>query len=87
MLPNSSGDSSIKLDFGLSSTMLSNLPSEWKKYSFGITYSVTLSKDELQTSLVIRNTGEGVFDFQTLFHTYLAVNVSALPCDEFVQSK
>ena len=59
--------------------MLGNISSEWKDYQFGITYSVTLSRDDLETSLVIRNTGDKVFDFQTLFHTYLAIDVSKLP--------
>lgn len=75
-LPNSSGDSSVKLDFGLSNTMLGDIPSEWKNYHFGITYSVTLGKDELETSLAIRNTGEKEFEFQTLLHSYWTVDVS-----------
>ena len=57
--------------------MLESLPSEWKKYAFGITYSITLSREELETSLAIRNTGDTTWDFQTLFHTYLAVDVSS----------
>ncbi|KAL9102739.1 MAG: hypothetical protein Q9163_002136 [Psora crenata] len=73
-LPNSTGDSSVKLDFGLSNSMLSDLPSEWKNYHFGITYSVTLSRDDLETTLMIRNTGDKAFEFQTLFHSYLAVD-------------
>lgn len=73
-LPNSSGDSSVKLDFGLSNTMLDNIPSEWKNYQFGVTYSVTLSKDDLETSLAIRNTGEKDFEFQTLLHSYWAID-------------
>ena len=75
-LPNSSGDSSVKLDFGLSNTMLDNIPSEWKNYQFGVTYSVTLSKDDLETSLAIRNTGEKDLEFQTLLHSYWAIDVS-----------
>lgn len=74
--PSSSGDASVKLDFGLSNTMLDDIPSQWKKYHFGITYSVTLNKDDLETSFAIRNTGEEDWEFQTLFHTYLAVDVS-----------
>ena len=66
----------MKLDFGLSNTMLDNISSEWKKYQFGITYSVTLGKDDLETSLAIRNTGEKDFEFQTLLHSYWAVDVS-----------
>ena len=56
--------------------MLENIPSEWRKYQFGITYSVTLNKEDLETSLAIRNTGPTDWEFQTLFHTYLAVDVS-----------
>ena len=56
--------------------MLENIPSEWKKYQFGITYSVTLNKEDLETSLAIRNTGPTDWEFHTLFHTYLAVDVS-----------
>ncbi|CAD6590031.1 MAG: hypothetical protein ASARMPRED_004532 [Alectoria sarmentosa] len=73
-LPNSSGDSSVKLDFGLSNAMLDKIPSEWKNYQFGITYSVTLGRDDLETSLAIRNTGEKDFEFQTLLHSYWAVD-------------
>lgn len=74
--PSNTGDASVKLDFGLSNTMLENIPSEWKKYQFGITYSVTLNKEDLETSLAIRNTGPTDWEFHTLFHTYLAVDVS-----------
>ena len=56
--------------------MLGDIPSEWKNYQFGITYSVTLGKDELETSLAIRNTGEKEFEFQTLLHSYWTVDVS-----------
>jgi len=66
----------VKLDFGLSHTMLGKIPSDWKNYQFGITYSVTLNREDLETSLAIRNTGEKDWEFQTLFHTYLAVDVS-----------
>ena len=71
----------MKLDFGLSNENLDkSMPSEWKKYKFGITYSVTLGKDDLETSLVIRNTDGPEFAFQTLFHSYFAVNVSFSAC-------
>ena len=56
--------------------MLDDIPSEWKNYHFGVTYSVTLSKDDLETSLAIRNTGEKDFEFQTLLHSYWAIDVS-----------
>ncbi|KAG8533213.1 uncharacterized protein KY384_001996 [Bacidia gigantensis] len=73
-LPSSSGDASVKLDFGLSNEMLESIPSEWKNYAFGITYSVVLNREELETSLAIRNTGDKTWEFQTLFHTYLAID-------------
>ena len=68
----------MKLDFGLSNTMLDKTPSEWKNYQFGITYSVTLGKEDLETTLAIRNTGQKDFEFQTLLHSYWAVDVSLL---------
>ncbi|KAL8729471.1 MAG: hypothetical protein Q9166_004719 [cf. Caloplaca sp. 2 TL-2023] len=70
-LPNSKGDASVKLDFGLSNSMLSD--SKWN-YDFNLTYSVTLSQDNLETSLVVRNTGSSSYDFQVLFHSYLAID-------------
>ncbi|KAL8709075.1 MAG: hypothetical protein Q9220_006096 [cf. Caloplaca sp. 1 TL-2023] len=70
-LPDSKGDASVKLDFGLSDGMLSN--PGWN-YHFNLTYSVTLSQDSLETSLAVRNTGSSNYEFQVLFHTYLAVD-------------
>ncbi|KAL8854271.1 MAG: hypothetical protein Q9221_000985 [Calogaya cf. arnoldii] len=70
-LPNSKGDASVKLDLGLSNSMLSD--SKWD-YKFNLTYSVTLSQDSLETSLVVRNTGTSNYDFQVLFHSYLAID-------------
>lgn len=55
--------------------MIEGVPSEWKDLQFGITYSVTLNREDLETSLAIRNTGEKDWEFQTLFHTYLTVDV------------
>jgi len=73
-------DDSIKLDFGLSTSLL---PSETKKawpYDFGLVYSVTLSPGSLETSLHVQNKGDKLFEFQALFHTYLTVKVySILP--------
>ena len=81
-LPNSKGDSSVKLDFGLSDAMLdTKLPtSAWKNIPFGITYSVTLGRGDLETSLAIRNTGQREFVFQTLLHSYFSIDVSRLLC-------
>jgi len=69
----SGGDDSVKLDFGLSA---SNLSEESKKawpYAFGLIYSVTLSRDGLSTSIVVQNDGDQAWDFQTLMHTYFRV--------------
>ncbi|KLJ08542.1 hypothetical protein EMPG_16017 [Blastomyces silverae] len=67
------GDSSVKLDFGLSTSMLSDkFKSDWP-YEFGLVYSVTLSKDSLGTSLQVRNQGGKPFDFQVLLHSYFKV--------------
>jgi len=67
------GDSGVKLDFGLSS---SNLDAESKKawpYDFGLIYSVTLSREGLETSMLVRNEGSEPWEFQLLMHTYLRV--------------
>lgn len=72
-LPNSKGDASVKLDFGLSDSMLADF--KWN-HEFNLTYSVTLSQDSLETSLVVRNTGSSNYEFQVLFHSYLAIDVS-----------
>ena len=77
-LPNSSGDSSVKLDFGLSDSMLVGTEVD---FHFGLTYSVTLSSEGLETSLVVRNTGDNNYDFHVLFHTYLQVDVSSQVCN------
>lgn len=38
-------------------------------------YSVTLSKEGLQTVVNVRNEGKESFEFQFLLHTYLRVKV------------
>ncbi|KAJ5811989.1 hypothetical protein N7474_008290 [Penicillium riverlandense] len=66
-------DLSVKLDFGLSHSMLSE---EFRKawpYEFGLVYSITLTKDALETTLQVRNEGKQNFEFQVLMHTYLHV--------------
>ncbi|KAL2842190.1 galactose mutarotase-like domain-containing protein [Aspergillus pseudoustus] len=66
-------DNAVKLDFGLSSSMLSDdAKSKWP-YEFGLVYSVTLSREGLGTSLQVRNQGSENFEFQVLLHTYLAI--------------
>lgn len=49
-------------------------------YEFGLVYSVTLTKGALETSLQVQNKGSQNFEFKTLLHTYLNVDVSLLPC-------
>lgn len=69
------GDSSVKLDFGLSSN---NLDAEAKKawgYDFGLIYSITLGREGLTTSILVRNEGTIAWEFQVLMHTYLKVKV------------
>ena len=69
------GDGSVKLDFGLSP---SNLTDEARKawpFEFGLIYSVTLGREGLTTSMVVRNEGETAWEFQLLLHSYLRVRV------------
>lgn len=69
------GDSSVKLDFGLSP---SNLSEEAKKawpHEFGLIFSVTLGREGLATSIVVQNVGDSAWEFQTLMHTYLKIEV------------
>ncbi|KAL4950784.1 class II aldolase/adducin N-terminal [Aspergillus filifer] len=66
-------DDTVKLDFGLSSGLLSeDFKSKWP-YEFGLVYSVTLSPEGLGTSLQVRNQGEQSFEFQVLLHTYFSI--------------
>lgn len=73
---NTKADDSVKLDFGLSSAMLSADNKKKWPYEFGLVYSVTLSKSKLEVSLQVQNKGEQTFDFQCLFHSYFTVKVS-----------
>ncbi|KAK8189845.1 galactose mutarotase-like domain-containing protein, partial [Phyllosticta capitalensis] len=66
-------DSSVKLDFGLSSSNLSPEARAAWPYDFGVVYSVTLGPNSLQTAVNVRNVGDKAWDFQVLFHTYLAI--------------
>ena len=73
----SGGDASVTLDFGLSDAMLDESAKSAWPYKFGLTYSITLASNELITSLQVQNTGSEAWEFQTLLHTYFAVEVSA----------
>lgn len=68
-------DLTVKLDFGLSHTLLSEDFRKAWPFEFALVYSVTLSKDSLATALEVRNEGKQNFDFQVLLHTYLSVEV------------
>lgn len=64
---------SVKLDFGLYSTGLTDAARKAWPLDFGLVYSVTLTKDSLQTVVNVRNEGDASFEFQFLLHTYLKV--------------
>lgn len=65
---------SVKLDFGLYTTGLSEDARKAWPLDFGLVYSVTLAKDSLQTIINVRNEGEQSFEFQFLLHTYFKIN-------------
>ncbi|KAJ5130301.1 uncharacterized protein N7515_006340 [Penicillium bovifimosum] len=74
--PGSNSDQShmnVKLDFGLSHSMLTDEFRQMWPHEFGLVYSVTLTKDTLETALQVRNDGQKNFEFQVLMHTYLKV--------------
>jgi glucose-6-phosphate 1-epimerase len=66
---------SVKLDFGLDRQALSEESRKAWPLDFGLVYSVTLSKDSLQTVITVRNEGEESFEFQFLLHTYFKIQV------------
>ncbi|KAF2262680.1 galactose mutarotase-like protein [Lojkania enalia] len=65
--------SSVKLDFGLYTSGLTEDARKAWPFDFGLVYSVTLSKDSLQTVINVRNEGESSFEFQFLLHTYFKI--------------
>lgn len=69
-------DDSVKLDFGLSTAMLSADTQKKWPLDFGLVYSVTLSRGKLEVQLHVQNKGEQAFDFQCLFHSYFTVKVT-----------
>lgn len=71
----SGSESSVKLDFGLSSSNLDDETQAKWGYKFGAIYSVALDRGTLSTALVITNEGSEAFDCQVLLHTYLRVGV------------
>ena len=69
-------DDNIKLDFGLSNAQLDESTNKKWPHDFALVYSVTLGKGRLECQMHVQNKGEQSFDFQCLFHTYLAIKVS-----------
>jgi glucose-6-phosphate 1-epimerase len=69
------GDSGVKIDFGLSSSNLDAAAKAAWPFDFGLIYSITFNKDELETSILVRNEGSEAWDFQVLMHTYLRIQV------------
>lgn len=69
---------SVKLDFGLDRSSLSEEARKAWPLDFGLVYSVTLSKDRLQAVITVRNEGEESFEFQFLLHTYFKIKVSPM---------
>lgn len=67
-------DNGVKLDFGLGPENLSEEARAAWKGDFGLIYSVTLTKNALRTSILVRNEGKSAWDFQVLMHTYLRVS-------------
>ncbi|OTB19304.1 hypothetical protein K445DRAFT_314185 [Daldinia sp. EC12] len=67
-------DTSVKLDFGLSSATLDEQAKSLWPYTFSIIYSVTLTPENLSTSIVVTNDGEQPIEFQVLLHTYLRID-------------
>jgi glucose-6-phosphate 1-epimerase len=77
------GDGSVKLDFGLSKGNLDESAKKAWGFEFGLIYSVTLGREGLTTSMVVRNEGETAWEFQVLLHSYLRVKVSCFPFQLF----
>lgn len=68
----------MKLDFGLSPSNLDAAARKAWGYEFGLIYSVTLGREGLTTSIVVRNEGETAWDFQVLMHSYFKVKVGCI---------
>lgn len=68
-----SGDASVKLDFGLSSSGLEEATRNLWPHDFNLLYSVTLDARTLNTSLIVTNTGDELFECQALMHTYFKI--------------
>lgn len=68
--------SGIVLTFTLNSTQLTaDYQKDWP-YSAELTYTVSLTKNNLAVHFTVENTDKAAIDFQFLLHTYLSVSVS-----------
>ncbi|KAI9743638.1 MAG: hypothetical protein M1818_002954 [Claussenomyces sp. TS43310] len=70
---NAASDGGVKLDFGLYPANLDEKSQKAWPYKFGLVYSVTLSRDALETSMEVRNEGTEAWEFQLLMHSYFRV--------------
>jgi len=67
-------DDVISVDLGLGPEGLDEETKEKWGYQFGLIYTITLTKDALETKILVQNTEEEKsFDFNLLFHNYLRV--------------
>lgn len=71
------GGSSLKLIFHLKSSSLSTKYQEDWPYKVDLTYTVTLSPNNLTANIRVANTDKVPIQFQYLLHSYLALPVSA----------
>lgn len=82
-----SSDETVKLDFGLSHTMLSEDFQKAWSYEFELVYSIILSGASLETQLQVNNKSSKSFEFQVLTHTYLRIEDISKIRIEKLQSK
>lgn len=71
----SEGPGMVKLDFGLSGSMVEEKFRIAWPFDFGLVYSVTLARGRLTTTMQVQNQGGMPFEFQVLLHNYFSVNV------------
>lgn len=77
-------EGAVRVDFGLSATMLNEETRKQWPHDFGLVYGVTLSTDKLRTNLQVQNKGPKPFQFQVLLHTYYQLEVSLVEAMELV---
>ncbi|KAF8468892.1 galactose mutarotase-like domain-containing protein [Kalaharituber pfeilii] len=64
---------SVQVDLGLSpQNVPEHLREKWR-FPFGLIYTVTLSQNNLETKMLVRNEGNDTIKFHILFHTYFQV--------------